>query len=308
VTNRRRWLWAIQAAVAVVVIWLVYRSLQRNWAEFRSLQVHLSLRAGWLAAALVTVFATYVFFIEAWRRLLAGWGERIGPRPAARVWTLSNLGRYIPGKVWTVTGLVVLAQREGIRGSAAAASAVAFQALVLGTGVAIVAGATPHATSALRLLIGFVIAAASLTVLVWGPSARLVGRIMSSANPLNPLPLSAVGTGAVLMVLGWLTYGFSFWLFIQGLLPTPTISILTASGAFTLSYILGTLALFAPGGIGVRELVLITLLTPYLGSGGAVATSVGSRVLLTIGEVGAALIAVALTRTRTPQSSEPRTE
>jgi uncharacterized membrane protein YbhN (UPF0104 family) len=306
VNKRRRWLWAIQATVAVVVVWLVYRALQRNWTEFRSLEVHLALRPAWLALALVTVFATYAFYIEAWRRVLAGWGQHIGFRAAARAWCLSNLGRYVPGKVWSVTGLVVLAQREGVRGSAAAASAVAFQALVLGTGVAVVAGATPHATSALRLVIGFVIAAGSLAVLVWGPTARWLGRIMSASSPLEPLPLSAVGAGALLMLVGWLVYGLSFWLLIQGLLPDPRISILTASGVFTLSYILGTLALFAPGGIGVRELVLISLLTPHLGSGGAVATSVGSRVLLTIGEVGAALIAVALARTA--PSSEPRTE
>lgn len=305
-SNTRRWLWAIQAAVAVVVVVLVYRSLQRNWAEFRSLEVHLALRPGWLALSLVTVFVTYAFYIEAWRRLLAGWGQHIAFRPAARVWALSNLGRYVPGKVWTVTGLVVLSQRAGVRGSAAAASAVAFQALVLGTGVAIVAGTTPHATSALRLAIGFAVAAGSLTVLVWGPTARWLGRIMSTTSPLSPLPLSAVGAGALLMLLGWLTYGFSFWLFIQGLLPDPHLSIVTASGVFTLSYILGTLALFAPGGIGVREVVMISLLTPYLGSGGAVAASVGSRVLLTVGEVGAALIAVALARTspsETPSES-----
>lgn len=304
--NRRRWLWAIQAAVAIVVVALVYRSLQRNWAEFRTLHVDLALRPGWLALALVIVFATYAFYIEAWRRLLAGWGQHIAFLPAARTWCLSNLGRYIPGKVWTVTGLVVLAQRDGVRGSAAAASAVAFQALVLGTGVAVVAATTPRAASALRLIIGFLVAAVSLAVLVWGPTARWLGRIMSASSPLNPLPLSAVGAGAVMMVLGWLVYGLSFWLFIQGLLPDPRIGILPACGVFTLSYILGTLALFAPGGIGVRELVLISLLTPYLGSGGAVATSVGSRVLLTIGEVGAALIAVALARKST--SAEPRSE
>ena len=304
--NRRRWLWAIQAAVAVVVVALVYRSLQRNWAEFRTLHVELALRPGWLALSLATVFVTYAFYIEAWRRLLAGWGQHIGFRPAARAWCLANLGRYIPGKVWSVTGLVVLAQRDGVRGSAAAASAVAFQALVLGTGVAVVAGATPQATSTLRLLIGFFVAAISLAVLVWGPTARWLGRIMSATSPLSPLPLSSVGAGAVMMLLGWVTYGLSFWLFIRGLLPDPQLSIATASGVFTLSYILGTLALFAPGGIGVRELLLISLLTPHVGSGGAVAASVGSRVLLTIAEISAALIAAALAR-RSP-SSEPRSE
>ena len=302
-TNARRWLWGIQAAVALVVVVLVARTVERNWAEFRSLEIHVQPRAGWLSLATLTVFLTYAFYIEAWRRLLAGWAQRIGFGAAARAWCLANLGRYVPGKIWSVTGLVVLAQREGVRGSAAAASAVAFQALVLGTGVAVVAGATPHATSALRLAAGLLVALASLGVLVWEPTARWLGRLMNAQAPLTPLPLSAVGLGGAFMFLGWLTYGFAFWLFVRGLLPEAHLPVTIAAGAFTLSYILGTLALFAPGGIGVREVVMISLLTPSLGSGGAVAVSVGSRVLLTVTEVGAALISLALARRSTPEGS-----
>jgi uncharacterized membrane protein YbhN (UPF0104 family) len=54
------------------------------------------------------------------------------------------------------------------------------------------------------------------------------------------------------------------------------------------------LALFAPGGVGVRELVLIGLLAPFLGSGGAVAVSVASRLLLTVLEAAAALVTLPL--------------
>jgi uncharacterized membrane protein YbhN (UPF0104 family) len=278
------------------VIVLVARTVGKNWAEFRSLEINLHPRAGLLGLAALAVFLTYIWYIEAWRRLLAGWAQHIGFGAAARAWCLANLGRYLPGKIWSVTGLVVLSQRAGVRGSAAAASAVAFQALVLGTGVAVVAGATPHATSALRLATGLVVALGSLGVLVWGPTARWIGRVMNAEAPLTALPLSAVGLSSAFMLLGWLTYSFAFWLFVRGLLPEAHLPIATAAGAFTLSYILGTLALFAPGGIGVRELVMVSLLTPSLGSGGALAASVGSRVLLTLTEAGAALITLALVR------------
>jgi hypothetical protein len=292
----RRWLWGIQAAVAVVVIALVARTLARNWAEFRALRVTLDLDLFWLGLAAAAVLLAYAFYIEAWRRLLAGWAQHIPFRAAARAWSLANLGRYVPGKVWSVAGLVVLSQRAGVRGSAAAASAVAFQALVLGSGVAVVAAAAPATASAVRLVAGFLIAAASLAILVWGPAARRLGRLLNAADPLPPLPLSAVGWGGALMVVGWLCYGVAFWLFVRGLLPDPALSLGAAVGIFTFSYILGTLALFAPGGIGVRELLLVSLLTPPLGTGGAVAVSVGSRVFLTIAEVAAAGISVAAGR------------
>jgi uncharacterized membrane protein YbhN (UPF0104 family) len=75
----------------------------------------------------------------------------------------------------------------------------------------------------------------------------------------------------------------------RGLVPDTPLPLTAAIGAFTLGYILGVLALFAPGGVGVRELVLIGLLAPFLGSGGAVAVSVASRLVLTVLEAAVAL-------------------
>jgi hypothetical protein len=134
----------------------------------------------------------------------------------------------------------------------------------------------------------------------------MLGRLVDSASPLPPLPVSAVALGGIAMLLGWLAYGLSFWLLAHGLLPDVHIPLATAVGIFILGYILGTLAVLVPGGLGVRELVLISLLTPVLGSGGAVAASIGSRVMLTITEASAALMTVALVRKPSPEgSSEP---
>jgi uncharacterized membrane protein YbhN (UPF0104 family) len=103
-----------------------------------------------------------------------------------------------------------------------------------------------------------------------------------------------VFAGAVLTVLSWGTYGAAFWMLTRGLVPDTPLPLTAAIGAFTLGYILGVLALFAPGGVGVRELVLIGLLAPFLGSGGAVAVSVASRLLLTVLEATAALVTLPL--------------
>src|SRR5258708_21295209 len=131
----------------LLVLALIVRSLARNWAAFQSVQVTLDVEIGWLAASVGVIFLTYAIQIESWRRMLHGWDQRLSYPNAARAWTLANLGRYIPGKVWSVAGLLVLAERVGVRRSAAAVSAFAMQAVVLGTGVVLVAIATPHAAS-----------------------------------------------------------------------------------------------------------------------------------------------------------------
>ena len=110
----RRWLWGAQGLVTLAVVGFVGRAIARNWTEFRSLHVALALSPAWLAAAVILVLLTYLMQIESWRRILAGWGQHLAFGPAARTWSLANLGRYVPGKVWSVAGLVVLAQRAGV--------------------------------------------------------------------------------------------------------------------------------------------------------------------------------------------------
>ena len=290
----RRWLWAIQGLVTLAVVGFVVRSIARNWSEFRSLHVTLAIAPAWIAGSVVLVFLTYVMQIESWRRILAGWGQHIAFGPAARTWSVANLGRYVPGKVWSVAGLVVLAQRAGVAPGPAAASAFVVQAVTLGSAVAVVAAVAPGSAPPLRLALAGLAALATILVLVWRPTALWLGRLVNAIAPLEPLAPSAVLAGTVLTVLSWGTYGAALWMLARGLIPDAPLPLTTAIGAFTLGYILGLLALFAPGGVGVRELVLVGLLAPSLGSGGAVAVSLASRVLLTLTEAAAALLTLPL--------------
>jgi uncharacterized membrane protein YbhN (UPF0104 family) len=293
-STARRWLWVVQGLVTLAVVAFVGRALARNWDQFRSLHVTLTIGPGWIAGSVLMVLLTYVMQVESWRRILAGWGQGLTFRAAARVWSLANLGRYVPGKVWSVAGLVVLARQAGVEAGPAAASAFVLQAISLGTGVAVVAAVAPGSAPPLRLAAAGVAAILTIAVLVWPRTARRLGRLVDATAPLEPLRPAAVLAGAALTVLSWGTYGAAFWMLARGLVPDTPLPLTAAIGAFTLGYILGLLALFAPGGVGVRELVLIGLLAPFLGSGGAVAVSVASRLVLTVLEAAAALVTLPL--------------
>ena len=293
----RKWLWwALQLAVASVVARMVWGAIVKNWGEFRSLHVSLAPRPGWIALSALVVFLTYAIQVESWRRVLAGWAQHLSYGRAARIWLVVNLGRYIPGKVWSVAGLVVLAQRAGVETWAAGASALAMQALGIGTAAALVAAATPGAASPLRLAAAALVSIATIGFLAWDRAARTVARLVGSVAQFRPLPLAAVAESAGLSLLSWVTYGVAFWLLARGLGLPGALPVARAAGVFALGYILGLLALFAPGGVGVREVVLIGLLTPALGGGGAVALSVASRILLTVTEVVAPLCALLIMR------------
>lgn len=294
--KRRAVLWVSQLALAAAVGWFVWWSVRRNWAAFRSLDVTMQMDVPLILAAAITVVVTYGALVEAWRRVLRGWGQHLRFGDAARVWCLSNLGRYVPGKVWSLAGLTVLAQRLGVSGWAAAGAALAMQALAVGTGACVVAVAVPGVVSPAQLGLAALVAGSVVVLLVWSPAGSAFTRMVRPSMEFHALPARTGVLAATITLASWVSYGFAFWLLVRGLLPAPTLPISTAVGIFAAGYLMGLLAVFAPGGVGVRELIFIGLLTPSVGAGGAVAVSIGSRLLLTITEVASAVGALAARR------------
>src|SRR5213078_3336284 len=143
----------------------------------------------------------------------------------------------------------------------------ALQAVGLGTAVALVAAATPSAASPLRLGTAALVALLTIGLLTWERTARRIAELTGPKDQFRPLPLVAVAESAGLSLLSWITYGVAFWLLARGLGLPGALPVARAAGVFALGYILGLLALFAPGGVGVREVVLIGLLTRGRGGG-----------------------------------------
>ncbi|HTO72612.1 MAG TPA: lysylphosphatidylglycerol synthase domain-containing protein [Gemmatimonadales bacterium] len=293
--SRATWWWIAQAVVLAVVVVLVGRALARNWDAFRNAQFSFSLVPGWLAISLGLVGLTYLVLIDSWRRILLGWNQPLGFRAATRIWFLANLGRYVPGKVWSVAGMVVLAQREGVQPWAATASAVAVQAIGIGTAVAVVAAAAPGAESPLRLAIAAGLAIGTMGLLAWEFATRQIRRLVPRFDELRPIPVSVLLVSTGLTLIGWLLYGVSFWALGRGL-GLPPLGLPMAAAVFALGYILGLLALFAPGGAGVREVTFVALLTPALGAGPAIGLSLASRLVLTLTEAAGGIAALVWTR------------
>lgn len=289
----RRWGLLGIAATALVAVF-VWRTFAANWSEFRSAPVELTLRPGWIVLSAVLVWAMYGVLIAAWRGVLASWGRSLPPWEAARIWALSSLGKYVPGKIWAVAGMAVMARQAGVEAWAATGAAILMQVLAVGTGTLVVAlagtatleAAHPGARAVLLLLA--IASAAGIGVMLWPPVARRLLRSAGDAGAAAPGP----GTMALAItanVTAWVGYGVALWCLARGVLGPVALPLGAAVGAFAASYLAGLLALFAPGGLVVREALFIVLLQPVLGLPNATALALASRLLLTITEVGVAL-------------------
>lgn len=282
--------------VGLLIVVFAARSLVRNWEELRSQPLEWRLEPGWLVLSALTVWSMYAVLIAAWRAVLVGWGQRLDGWTAGGIWTVSSLGKYIPGKVWAVAGMALLAQRAGVPPWAATGSAVVMQGLAIGTGAAVagltgseaIEAAHPGARVVLVLLVLGAIAGTAL--LLWPPFLRRLLRMLAPDAEARGAPAAAgIAFGIAANVVAWLGYGAALWMLARGLLPGAGLEPLLAVSAFTASYLAGFLALLAPGGLGVREALFIIMLQGPLGIGAATALAVASRLLLTITEFGAAV-------------------
>ena len=110
------------ALMAAIFAWMGHK-VALHWAVVRDRAEAIHVGTFLVAAVL---FATFLFAFRAlvWRRIVGGFGYALPLRPAVRVWSASELARYVPGVIWQVAGRIYLVKPYGVPGSACAASQV----------------------------------------------------------------------------------------------------------------------------------------------------------------------------------------
>ena len=282
----------VQLAAGVLLVGLAARSIILNWQSLRTQPLDWHLSPGWIAASVLVVFAAYAVLIEAWRRVVLSMGERLPFGAAARIWFLASLGKYIPGKVWAVAGAAVLAQRAGVDPAVAVAGALMLQALALASGAAVVAVTAPDTFQAAGpdvvplvlalVLLSFVGVAVLASQPLLDRLSRLLPRSLPPLRAIRPRMLALAFAGNL---CAWVGYGSALLLLARGVLPDVTLSLPQSIGVFTCSYLVGFIALFAPGGLGPRESVFLLILASDIGLKPAAGLALASRLLLTGTEV-----------------------
>src|SRR5205823_5365033 len=94
-------------------------------------------------------------------------------------------------------------------------------------------------------------------------------------------PLPATVHAASLYIGVWACLGLSYWVTARALFSVPFSEVLTYAGVFSLAWLAGFAAIYAPGGIGVREAVAVALLRGRLGAADALVLAAASRAILT---------------------------
>jgi uncharacterized membrane protein YbhN (UPF0104 family) len=287
----------LQLALLVLVGWGIYRSLAPDLARLRLDDV-LRYRPSVPLLALSTLMIVAVYLLHAWlwRSIATALAHNGLPvRTALRIYFVSSLGRYIPGKLWQVASLGVLAQREGFSPVAAIAASLVAQLAFMTTGILLLAVVLPNLLQGpAGLAAGALVALAVLGFLVGATTRgktlrhRLLERMGPRIAPASVLldrieTRSALGWWTLYGV-SWLLLGSAFALFVTAFVPAQADQFRFYAGVVAASYLFGYI-LFTPAGIGVREGLMLTLLATVLPASAALLISIVSRLCFTVGEL-----------------------
>ena len=304
----RRWRGPVQGIIFVVALLFLGLLVRSQWRALQAHEWHLT--PGWFLLSFVPWGLSMALEIEMWRQILLGIGDalvyqsRLPWGAAAQIWFLSGVIRYIPGNVWQPLGMAQLSAQEGIRPEATLTSVVVHQALS-GLAVALI-GVSYFAwvgqVGVLRILLPVLVAVPMLAV---GLRARWLELLLNwflARLGRQPLRLNfSTRTLAALVfgyVVSWSLLGLGFAALVRALSPIGRETLPHLLPAFALAWLIGYISLLTPGGLGVREGVLVWLLGGILTTPVATVASLAQRLWLVTAEVTAALLSLFMWRQR----------
>lgn len=242
--------------------------------------------------------ASIVLMGVAWTLLLRSGDVRLSVWRVQKIYTVAQFGKYLPGNVGQHVGRVVMATAAGIPAATVLSTMLIELLWVAGVGAAI----------ALVSLVFFVGDDAVRSQLHLNPVYLAGGAIMLLAAPwvgtqlLNcwfpKLARKLAGGGSIivprfrtamavggLVLLCFVSYGVILKLQADVIFSATNARFLELTCLFAAAWLAGFLIPGAPGGLGVREMAMVLLLSPALGESVAAGLGLTLRLITTLGDL-----------------------
>jgi hypothetical protein len=281
--------WMIVLAIFV----LLGKMIWSNWNQVKDTPFVLQP----FPLVLSSLIFAFSYFIQIWAWYLITLKLKIAlsPSETLKTWFYSQLGKYLPGKIWLLLGRIYYYQSRG-KSKKSVSVALYFEmvTVIIAGGIIFLAALVLFRETRsfysgkqlLWLVPFFIVAFASA-------HPRVLQKIMNSVLILfrrEPISLS-VSYGDILWIVivcivAWVIGGIGFYLFVDSIYPVAPQYILFLTGALAISSTLGLIVIFAPSGLGVREGVLVYLLSFMMATPTAVIISILTRIWMTLIEIG----------------------
>jgi uncharacterized membrane protein YbhN (UPF0104 family) len=279
--------------IAIAIFVFLGKMVWDNWNQVKDASFTFEV----FPLILSTLIFAFSYFIQVWAWTMITWklGIALPIWETVESWFYSQLGKYLPGKIWLFLGRIYSYKARG-KSKKSISVALYFEMVTV-----LMAGGLIFLASLIFFgeiwefyswrQPGWLILLSLLGLVFLHPSVlqKILNWVLV---PLNREPVSlSISYLDVLSILficivAWLVGGLGFYLFVDSIYPVAPQYILFLTGALAISSTLGLIAIFAPGGLGVREGALVYLLSFMMATPVAVIISILTRLWMTLIEIG----------------------
>lgn len=284
------------AGITLAAIALAYfgREIAGLWSQSSSALWRSQVFGGMLLAILALI-AGYLASAMAWREILLAMSARVSLAATLRIYFVSQFGKYLPGNVGHHAGRLALSMREKLPAPVVVASQALEMLMVVGllAAVGLMSGASQATlwiprrllsmpVSAVLLLVAALAAVAALVIWLLAKTPR-AARLVATLRQLVAWPRSALhlARATLLIAANLVAATCALYAIAAALGGTTSVTVAEMCFTFVVSWMAGFLTPGAPAGLGVRETVMLTLLSHSMPAAEAAATCLAFRVVTT---------------------------
>lgn len=287
-------------AAAVLLFGVAY--IASRWQQVSHAFEHMNPALTVLAFLLVGVALSCSFL--SWWVLWPAFHAHLRLRHGARVFFISQLGKYLPGSVWPIAAQAQMAADVGVSRAASVVLSLIGMLVSVAVGLGFGAILVPFINASLLAQYWWLAALGLVLIVCLLPpimslGIRIVLRVLRRADA----PFAYTGRIAIRSATAqwgqWIAGGLHLWVLVVALGAAPWPTLVPCLAAFPLAFCIGILLIPVPAGLGVREAVITLILSAVTASSIALTAAVVSRVLYALGDFAMAGIALALDRRRT---------
>jgi len=276
--------------ISLAVLCLLGWHLVRNWRQIPFEQIRFNYWC--ILFSFVCMFGFFSSYVLAWRLILRSYGYRVRFGDCFRILAVSNLGKYLPGKVWYAVGRMFLAKRFAVPERVSIVST-ALETSLLGISACMISVSTIAAPWGRNLSLRTSIVV--LAVVVFGLVAvhpkvfeglvNLVLRRLRRQPVRMNLSYGGIVGLLVLYCFSWLWQGLGFFFLVKSFYDVRVSLWPVLWGVYTLAWMTGFVNILTPAGLGVREGIITFFLSMYLATSVAVIVALVTRVWSTLVDV-----------------------
>jgi len=276
----------VKISVLSIILFFLIRSVLSNWGIIQTYDW--SFHPLLMTVSCLLFFTAFILLPWVWQKVLHYMGCELRYRDAWDIYYIGNLGRYIPGKIWGIAGMVYMAEKTGISKRIVGTAAIFAQAYSLVSSfvfliILIIFKGDYFANFRFiwMLPIFFVL------VIIFIFPKNLEHTLNFTLKKIGKSPVTiGITTVTALKILFfyflvWMIAGVAFGVFVSSIVGWGKINLLVSAGVYVIAYVVGFLAVFAPGGFGVREGVLGLLLMNTIPVSVGIIIAALSRLLVT---------------------------